>query len=363
MSTGLIFFAFAGLLLLLLLLALAAALRQQAGAKGLLAGCAALLLLVAASCYWAFGQHAALAANLQARQNLAPLLAKMQVGERLSQAELAQLSQGLRARLDEQEDAEGWRLLGRLAFDQQQFDLAFGALQRAYQLAPANIGVQRDYGRILLMTQDAALEQQGLALLEALAADAGELDALSLLAFHQLELGQPQRAIHYWQLMLQRLPAGDPRQALLKQTLEQLMTEDVGAEETAELTAAPDSPPVAQADGQLAIEVTLAPELASKVPAGARLLLFVKAVGGPPMPLAARQQALGPWPQRLTLSDADAMMAELKLSQFEQIEISARLTTSANVSAVAGDLQGLSGAMQRSGIQQPVQLTINEVVP
>lgn len=361
MNSGLLLLAFAGLLLVLVLLALTGALRRQPGRKALLAGCALLLLLVVALCYWAFGQHAGLAANLQARHSLAPLLAKMQQGERLSDAELAQLSQGLRAQLDDREDAEGWRLLGRLAFDQEQLDLAFGALTRAYQLAPTQVGVQRDYARLLLMTQDPAQQQQGLSMLEQLAAQPDELEALSLLAFYQLEQGQPQQAAHYWQLMLQRLPDSDPRRALLQQTLDQLAA-----------PTAPPQPAVQPADnaqqtagalaGQLDIDVQLAAELADKVPAGARLLLFVKAVDGPPMPLAVRQQALGDWPVRLQLSDADAMMAELKLSQFEQIEVTARLTTSADVKAVAGDLQGQSGPLLRANLSQPLLLTIDEVV-
>ncbi len=367
MNSGLLLLAFAGLLLLLVLLALTGALSRQPGRKPLLAGCALLLLLVVALCYWAFGQHAGLAANLQARHSLAPLLSKMQQGGQLSSVELAQLSQGLRAQLDEKEDAEGWRLLGRLAFDQEQLDLAFGALARAYQLAPEQVGVRRDYARLLLMTQDSAQQQQGLSMLEQLAAQPNELEALSLLAFYQLEQGQPQQAAHYWQLMLQRLPDSDPRRALLQQTLEQLAEPAAGQQPEAQ--QADNGPPLDQpqpADnavaGQLAIEVQLAAELADKVPAGARLLLFVKAVGGPPMPLAVRQQALGNWPVRLQLSDADAMLPELKLSQFEQIEVTARLTTSADVKAVAGDLQGQSGPLQRTNLSQPLQLTIDDVV-
>lgn len=361
MNSGLLLLAFAGLLLLLVLLALTGALSRQPGRKPLLAGCALLLLLVVALCYWAFGQHAGLAANLQARHSLAPLLSKMQQGGQLSSVELAQLSQGLRAQLDEKEDAEGWRLLGRLAFDQEQLELAFGALARAYQLAPEQVGVQRDYARLLLMTQDPAQQQQGLELLQQLAAQPDELEALSLLAFYQLEQGQPQQAAHYWQLMLQRLPDSDPRRALLQQTLEQLAEPAAGQQPEAQ-----PADKAQQADsvaaGQLAIDVQLAAELADKVPAGARLLLFVKAVGGPPMPLAVRQQALGNWPVRLQLSDADAMLPELKLSQFEQIEVTARLTTSADVKAVAGDLQGQSGPLLRAKLSQPLQLTIDEVV-
>ena len=56
------------------------------------------------------------------------------------------------------------------------------------------------------------------------------------------------------------------------------------------------------------------------------------------------------------------MLPELKLSQFEQIQVTARLTTSADVQAVAGDLQGQSGPLLRADLNQPLQLTIDEVM-
>ncbi|MBQ1783370.1 MAG: hypothetical protein II007_06945 [Gammaproteobacteria bacterium] len=326
------------LALMVVLLVLGRALGRAGASRRLLLPLAAVVLVWVVAVYGLVGGYRGEQQYLAARAALPTLLAQAQQGDELQPAQYEQLLIGLRARLDEQDDAEGWRLLGRLAWDGEQGDMAFGALQRAWQLAPNDAQTQRDYGRILVMTRDAALQQEGVALLGQLAQQPQELEALSILAFHHLDRGEREQAIGYWQQLRDRLPEGDERRLMIDRTLEQLA-----------------APPA----GVTQISVALAPQLLARIPANARLLVFAKAVGGSPMPLAVRQLAVDQWPVSLQLSDADAMMAELKLSQFDTIEITARLTSSATVSAVAGDLEGVSGPISGDGRSQMVTVTID----
>lgn len=326
------------LALMVVVLVLGRALGRAGASRRPLLPLALVVLLGAVAIYALVGGYRGEQQYLAARAALPTLLAKAQQGEELQPDQFEQLLLGLRARLEEQDDAEGWRLLGRLAWDAEQGDMAFGALQRAWQLAPDDLQTQRDYGRILVMTRDASLQQQGVALLSQLAQQPQELEALSILAFHHLDRGEREQAVGYWQQLRERLPEGDERRLMIDRTLEQLA-----------------APPAGVTD----ISVTLAPQLLSRIPANARLLVFAKAVNGPPMPLAVRQLAVDQWPVKLQLSDADAMMPELKLSQFDTIEITARLTSSANVSAVAGDLEGMSGPLTVEARSQPIAVTID----
>lgn len=326
------------LALMVVLLVLGRALNRAGSNRRLLLPLAAFVLALVAVVYALVGGYRGEQQYLQARAALPALLTQAQQGEELQPAQFDQLLLGLRARLEEQDDAEGWRLLGRLAWDAEQGDMAFGALQRAWQLAPDDAQAQRDYGRILVMTRDAALQQEGVVLLGQLAQQPQELEALSILAFHHLDRGERDQAVGYWQQLRERLPEGDERRLMIDRTLEQLAAPPAGVTE---------------------ISVGLAPQLLGRIPANARLLVFAKAVGGPPMPLAVRQLAVGQWPVKLQLSDADAMMPELKLSQFDTIEITARLTSSANVSAVAGDLEGVSGPLTAEARSQPITVTID----
>ena len=326
------------LALMVVLLVLGRALGRVGESRRLLLPLAVFVPLLVVLVYGLVGSYQGEQQYLDARAALPTLLAQAQQGDELQPAQYEQLLVGLRARLDEQDDAEGWRLLGRLAWDGEQGDMAFGALQRAWQLAPNDAQTQRDYGRILVMTRDAALQQQGVALLGQLAQQPQELEALSILAFHHLDRGEREQAVGYWQQLRERLPEGDERRLMIDRTLEQLA-----------------APPA----GVTQISIALAPQLLARIPANARLLVFAKAVGGPPMPLAVRQLAVAQWPVSLQLSDADAMMPELKLSQFDTIEITARLTSSANVSAVAGDLEGVSGPISGASRDQVVTITID----
>lgn len=338
MTLALMLIAALLLALMVVLLVLGRALARVGVNRRLLLPLAIFTLLLVAVVYGLVGGYRGEQQYLEARAALPALLTQAQQGEELQPGQYQQLLLGLRARLEEQDDAEGWRLLGRLAWDGEQGDMAFGALQRAWQLAPNDAQTQRDYGRILVMTRDAALQQQGVALLGQLAQQPQELEALSILAFHHLDRGEREQAIGYWQQLRERLPDGDERRLMIDRTLEQLAAPPAGVTE---------------------ISVNLAPQLLGRIPANARLLVFAKAVDGPPLPLAVRQLAVDQWPVSLQLSDADAMMAELKLSQFDTIEITARLTSSTNVSALAGDLEGVSGPISGDSRSQVVTVTID----
>lgn len=66
----------------------------------------------------------------------------------------------------------------------------------------------------------------------------------------------------------------------------------------------------------------------------ARLFIFAKQVAGSPMPIAAVPvQAPFEWPISVNIGDQHSLNPQLKLSQFEQIEISAKLSLTGDASA------------------------------
>lgn len=112
----------------------------------------------------------------------------------------------------------------------------------------------------------------------------------------------------------------------------------------------------------LNVEVHLAPELAKDVPQDATLFVFVRAVGGPPMPLAADRIASPRFPLTVRLDDSKRPMAGARLEGHARYEIVARLSRHDDATAASGDLEGfVQVAAQDAG--RPLSVTLDRRVP
>jgi len=91
----------------------------------------------------------------------------------------------------------------------------------------------------------------------------------------------------------------------------------------------------------LSVNLSLSPKFMSLVAPDDLVFLFAKdsSASGPSMPLAAKKMRVGDLPAKITLSDADAMGPMAKLSNAENVTISARVSFSGQPIASSGDLE------------------------
>lgn len=96
--------------------------------------------------------------------------------------------------------------------------------------------------------------------------------------------------------------------------------------------------PAIDASTAIRLHVSLAPQLAARVPANASLFVFVRAADGG-APLAVRRSAVQ-LPQDLVLSADDAMIAQRAVRPGQKVTVVARISTSGSPLAQRGDLYG-----------------------
>ncbi|KWV87410.1 Formate-dependent nitrite reductase complex subunit NrfG [Pseudomonas fluorescens] len=151
---------------------------------------------------------------------------------------------------------------------------------------------------------------------EALKLDPKEVTSLGLLGIAAFEGQRYQEAIDYWNRLLAQLPPEDNSRVALQGGI------DRAAEKLKESGGS-----VAQAPkALLTVRVDLSAEVKANVLPGDSVFIFARAVNGPPAPLAAKRVTVDALPVTVELGDADAMMPQLKLSNFPEVQLVARIS-------------------------------------
>ncbi|MVW76222.1 c-type cytochrome biogenesis protein CcmI [Pseudomonas xionganensis] len=249
------------------------------------------------------------------------------------------------------ESAEGWYFLGRTYMAQDRAGDAAQAFERAIGIAGRAPELLGQWAQALYFAGNKQWSEQLQGLTEeVLQADPEEVTTLGLLGIAAYEEGRYQAAVDYWQRLVAVLPAGDPsRQAIeggiarARQELGQAETPEAVTEDTVHT---------------LQVRVQLNPELQGQVQADDSVFVFARAVSGPPMPLAVKRLRVADLPAQVSLSDSDAMMPQLKLSAFEQVELVARVSRAGN--ATAGEWIGRSQPLASDTVELQ-QLVIDQV--
>lgn len=152
---------------------------------------------------------------------------------------------------------------------------------------------------------------------EALKLDPKEVTSLGLLGIAAFEGQRYQEAIDYWNRLLAQLPPEDNSRAALQGGI------DRAAEKLKESggTVAP-----VKAQKQMQVRVDLAADVKAKALPTDSVFIFARAVKGPPAPLAAKRVTVADLPITVELGDSDAMMPQLKLSNFPEVQLVARIS-------------------------------------
>ncbi|NBG93269.1 c-type cytochrome biogenesis protein CcmI [Pseudomonas sp. 9.1(2019)] len=256
-----------------------------------------------------------------------------------------------RAAAAQPDSAEGLYFLGRAYMAQNRPADAAKVFERTVALAGRQPELLGQWAQAQYFADDKQWSDKTQALTdEALKSDPKEVTSLGLLGIAAFEGKRYQEAITYWQRLLNELPQGDKsREALeggIERARQQLLASGGKVEEA----------PAAEARASIKVSVDLADAVKAQVLPGDSVFIFARAVSGPPAPLAVKRVTVADLPITVELGDVDAMMPQLKLSNFPEVQLMARISRAGQ--PTAGEWIG-RGKPLSSSTTQLQQLTID----
>ena len=277
---------------------------------------------------------------------------KLQLARQFDQAPqsmsemVGRLEQAVKA---QPEAVEGWYYLARAYMVEERPADAAKAFERTVALAGRDPALLGQWAQALYFAGGQQWTEQIQALTdEALRINPDETTTLGLLGISAFEAERFAEAVEYWQRLVTTLPADDPSRAAIQGGIERAR---------AQAGSQPQDADAAPANVQLRMRVELGAQVRDQVEPGDSVFIFARAVDGPPAPLAAKRVSVAELPVELTFSDADAMMPQLRLSNFPKVELVARISRAGDPQS--GEWIGRSQTVDTSNAQLQ-QLVIDQ---
>ena len=308
----------------------------------------------AAALYWQIGTPDALSPQADGRNAARPTAHEVE-------GMVAKLAARLKQTPD---DGNGWALLARSYLAMQRPADAVAAYERAAAILQDDADLLADYADALALNQDRRIEGKPLQIIErALKIDPTQWKALALAGSAAFQRKDYSKAIAYWQ-KLQGL--ADPGSDFARQVADNIeeARQLGGIKGLAKAAPEPKAPLKSQlqaAGASVDGSVSLSRELAGKAAPGDTVFVFARAAEGPRMPLAILRFRVQDLPVKFHLDDSLAMSPAMKLSNFTDVVIGARISKSASATPQAGDLQGYSKSVKVGAAG--VNVIIDQVLP
>ena len=267
------------------------------------------------------------------------------------EAMLPQLTQHLQQQPD---DIEAWQMLGRALISLQRFPDAAQAYEKITLLKPDSAQALADYADALGMAQGQKLTGKPTQMIQqALKLDPKNSKARYLAGFAAIEEGKPKEAIAHWEKLLAALPPEQTGVDMLRQKIAELKQQS-GLPETANAT--PSAAP-AGTTASISGKVRIKSALNNQADPEDTLFVFARAVSGPKMPLALLRVKVKDLPVDFNLDDSMSMSPQMKLSNFPDVVIVARVSKSGTAMTQPGDLEGVSAPVKLGAKNVQVEIS------
>ncbi|OOZ39036.1 c-type cytochrome biogenesis protein CcmI [Solemya pervernicosa gill symbiont] len=264
------------------------------------------------------------------------------------------------------DDMQGWVMLGRSYMELERYDDAVKAYARAVSINGEIGAVLVDYAEALGVANGGDLRGKPTEILnKAVKLDPEVEKGLWLAGVAGYQDGNFAVAVEHWRKLTTMIEPGTEMGNMIAESLSKAEAE-LNPEQHSQMAAAHPAPaaatPAATEGATVSVSVTLDSTLQALAAPGDTLFVYARAAQGPRMPLAIVRKQASDLPITVTLSDAQAMMAEMKLSSFPQVVIGARLSKSGQAIAQSGDLEGVSDPLDPNGTDS-IAISIDQIRP
>jgi len=256
------------------------------------------------------------------------------------------------------DNLEGWVMLGKSYKVLERHADAVKAYERAYQLAQDNADVILPYAEAITLASGGNWAGKPMELVQkVLKREPGHVTALWFAAVANAQQDDKKTALVY----LRKLVSVLPENSQDKHQIEEIIAN------TEKQLSGKLLEPAMKAQNQavkmpgLTVEVSIAPGFKSRVKPETAVFIYAQALSGPKMPLAIVRKQVSDLPLSVSLSDADGMMPNLKLSAFKQVKLLARVSSSGNAMPQPGDLLGVIETVDTGDKERQV-IEINQEV-
>jgi len=294
-------------------------------------------------------------------------MVSVQPGEKVQQTNqeamhsIEEMVEKLRARLEEQpEDGKGWRMLGRSYLVMNRYQDAVLAYQNARKYIGDDPQFLADYAEALILANNNSFSEEAANLINlSLQANPDEPKALWIAGNASFERGDIAKTLHYWEHLLNFLPPEGDDSKFVMENIDRVK-QNAGTVSPEEVIAVPE--PTEISVNAIDVQVNLASVLLEKTDPEDTVFIFARAFEGPRMPLAIVRKQVKDLPVKVILDDSTAMSPAMRLSKFDQVVISVRVSKSGDATPHSGDLSGSSAAIQ-PGVVPGVNIIIDKILP
>jgi len=272
----------------------------------------------------------------------------------------AQVIEDMAARLEQNpNDGRGWYMLALSYASMGRYTDSVKAFEKAANLIKNDAQFLVDYADVLAVANDRNLFGKPLELVnQALKLEPNNIKALALIGTASFGSRDYSSAVKYWEKVVKLLPPDEPLAKQMKAGIAEARAKLSGKKSE---TITTNQTQTIRASAHITGVLMISPELASRVSPTDTVFLSAKDISGSPAPIAVMRAEAKDLPMKFTLDDSMSMLQDLKLSNYQEVLISAKISKAGKTTTHPGDMHGEVPSVKVG--ESDVRVVIDKVYP